>query len=125
MDAASSLVSVDNDPSVQGIARDELRGDPRVEFVSSEGAGYLERCQERFDFIFADTWAGKYSALERCLELVKPGGFWVIDDMLPQPNWPEGHGEKAQDLLSGLDRLTGFQVTRLSWSTGLAIAVKR
>jgi predicted O-methyltransferase YrrM len=36
--------------------------------------------------IFADAWPGKYSDLEKALKLVKPGGFYIIDDMLTQPN---------------------------------------
>jgi hypothetical protein len=31
--------------------------------------------------------------------MLKPGGLYVIDDMLPQPNWPEGHAAKAEVLI--------------------------
>src|ERR1700761_3331214 len=46
--------------------------------------------------------AGKYDGLEESLRVVKPSGFFVIDDMLPQPNWPEGHAAKVPVLLNAL-----------------------
>jgi predicted O-methyltransferase YrrM len=115
---------VDNDPTIQAIAKEELGSDSRLKLVLSDGAEFLERCESQFDFIFADTWAGKYTHMELCMELLRPSGIWVIDDMLPQPNWPDGHAERAAKLLSELNHLTGFQVTRFSWSTGLVVAVK-
>jgi hypothetical protein len=55
---------------------------------------------------------------------VKPGGIYVVDDMLPQPNWPDGHAPKAAALADRLLTLEGFQSTWLEWSTGLIICVK-
>ena len=79
---------------------------------------------EHFDFIFSDTWAGKYRLLHEALELLNPAGMYVIDDMLPQANWPEGHAEKAANLVATLEQLKGFRVTKLSWASGLVIATK-
>jgi len=45
--------------------------------------------------VFADALAGKYDGLSEALCVVKAGGFYVIDDMLPQPNWPDGHAPKS------------------------------
>jgi len=56
--------------------------------------------------------------------MLNPAGFYVIDDMLPQPNWPEGHDEKASKLLDYLDQRKDLTLTKLSWSTGVVIAVK-
>jgi hypothetical protein len=55
---------------------------------------------------------------------VKPGGIYLVDDMLPQPNWPDGHGAKAAALIARLQQLDGFQVNTLDWSTGLIICVR-
>jgi predicted O-methyltransferase YrrM len=52
-----------------------------------------------FDLVFADTWPGKYTNLTEALGLVAVGGLYVIDDMLPQPNWPEGHPAKVTTLV--------------------------
>jgi hypothetical protein len=30
---------------------------------------------------------------------MKIGGFYVIDDMIPQPNWPDRHAEKSSALI--------------------------
>ena len=75
--------------------------------------------------VYSDAWPGKYSHLDEVLRLLNPGGLYVVDDMLPQTNWPDGHGEKAAALTAVLERLPGFAVTKLSWSTGLIVAVRR
>ena len=79
---------------------------------------------EKFDLIFADTWPGKYFDLERTLALLKIGGFYVIDDMNSQPNWPEGHAEKANTLIEKLESLKDFTFTQLDWSTGVILMCK-
>jgi predicted O-methyltransferase YrrM len=125
MDARSSLVSVENDPEVLTIARDEIGADPRLTLIEADGADVLANCGERYDFIYADTWPGKYSHLNLALDLVKPGGIFLVDDMLPQPNWPAGHDAKVAELIAKLEALPDFCVTKLSWSTGLVLCVKR
>jgi predicted O-methyltransferase YrrM len=125
MDASSSLISVDTEPRFQSIAAEELGADRRLTLVAQDGSEFLQMCNQRFDLIYADAWPGKYSHLDEALRLLKHGGIYVGDDMLPQANWPEGHGVKADALLARFDRLDGFAVTKLSWSTGLILAVKR
>jgi predicted O-methyltransferase YrrM len=103
-----------------------LGADPRLNVVCSDGDDFLRSLRgECFDFIFADTWAGKYGLLHDALELLNPGGLYVIDDMLPQPNWPEGHAEKVANLVAILEQLEGFRVTKLSWASGVILATKR
>lgn len=55
---------------------------------------------------------------------MKPGGFYLVDDMLPQPNWPPGHGEKASRLIEVLGGRADLVLTKMDWSTGLILAVK-
>jgi predicted O-methyltransferase YrrM len=124
MDASSSLTSVDTDPRFQSIAAEELGADRRLTLVQ-DGGEFLDTCDQQFDLIYADAWPGKYSHLEKALALLNRGGIYVGDDMLPQSNWPEGHGAKAEALLARFDHLDGFAVTKLSWSTGLIVAVRR
>ena len=91
MDATAHLTSIDNDAAVQAIALAALGADPRVHFVTADGGDYLHTASmdgERFDLIFADAWPGKYTALDAALALLAPGALYVVDDMLPQPNWP-------------------------------------
>src|SRR5579875_237996 len=96
MDTATRLTSVDTDAAVQEIARTFLAGDTRLNLVLEDGTAFLQRQQpETYELVFADAMPGKYEALEDCLKLIKPGGFYIIDDMLPQPTWPEAHAAKV------------------------------
>lgn len=74
--------------------------------------------------IFADAWPGKYETLDETLKMLKVGGFYIIDDMLPQPNWPTGHQENVNRLVRYLDTRTDLRLTRMNWSTGLIIMTK-
>jgi len=95
MDRASTLTSVDTDAAVQAIAREYLGADGRLTLALEDGLAFLRHeAAASYDFVFADAMPGKYEGLQDCLCVVKPGGFYVIDDMLPQPNWPEGHAAK-------------------------------
>lgn len=126
MDEVSCLISIDNDEAVLSIARGFLGNDPRLQLICSDGGEWLKtHSHERFDFIFADTWHGKYLLLEEALQMLKPGGLYVIDDMLPHPNWPEGHEKKALKLMEELEERNDFHLTKLTWSTGIAIATKK
>jgi len=125
MDQDSRLVTVDNDDKVVSIAKKYLGYDRRLTFYLEDGSLLLERfTDQQFDLIFADAWPGKYSHLEQALELLKVSGLYVIDDMLPQPNWPEGHASKASQLISVLESRSNLMVTKMNWSTGVIIATK-
>jgi len=126
MDAHSTLVSVDNDEKVQAIARRHLGHDSRASFHLSDGATFLASLSGRhFDYIFADTWPGKYDHLEEALALLKPGSLYIIDDMLPQANWPAGHEAKAAALIAALEQRSDLSITKLRWASGVIIATKR
>jgi predicted O-methyltransferase YrrM len=126
MDAASTLISVDNDETVQAVARECLGGDKRLNLVTLDGAAFLWRQPKKcYDLVFADAIPGKYEALDETLAIVKVGGFYVIDDMLPQPNWPEGHAAKASALLEQLAADDRFAMMPLAWSTGVVVLVRK
>jgi predicted O-methyltransferase YrrM len=91
-----------------------------------DGGEWIEKNRnEKYDYIFADTWHGKYLLLEDALSMLNKGGFYIVDDMLPQPNWPEGHQEKASRLIDCLEHRKDLMVTKQVWSTGIIIAVKK
>ena len=125
MDAGSRLVSVDSDPAVQEIAKRNLGDDPRVTFHLGDGGAFLEQAGEaQFDLIYADAWPGKFTHLDLALSLLKIGGIYFIDDLLPQPNWPDGHAAKVQPLIADLESRPGFVVTKLAWGSGLMMLVR-
>lgn len=125
MDSASRLITVELDEVVQKVAREQLGGDPRVTFVAADGGEWLRGYDgEPFDLVFADTWPGKFTHLERALELVAPGGTYLIDDLDPQPGWPQGHGASVERLLADLEAREDFRSLCVSWSTGLLMAVR-
>jgi hypothetical protein len=57
--------------------------------------------------------------------MLTPGALYIIDDMLPQPNWPEGHAEKATRLIKDLEDRKDLVLTKQLWATGIIIAVKK
>lgn len=125
MDRASRLTTVELDAGVQAIAREQLGSDPRVSFVAGDGGAWLEEFDgEPFDLVFADTWPGKFTHLDRALELVAPGGTYLIDDLLPQPGWPQDHEASVERLLAELAAREDFRCVRLAWASGLLMAVR-
>ena len=124
MDGNSRLETVDRDPVVVAVAQGHLGHDPRVRFHLMDGADFLTRPQQQFNLIYADAWAGKFSHLDLALSLLRTGGIYFIDDLLPQPNWPEGHAPKVPALIENLENRSGFVCTRLAWASGLMIVVK-
>jgi predicted O-methyltransferase YrrM len=126
MDSGSHLTTVDNDEALLSILKRHLGADPRLSVVCADGDEFLQSLRgQHFDFIFADTWSGKYRLLEEALDLLVPSGLYVIDDMLLQSNWPEGHAEKVANLVETLEQRKDFRVTKLSWASGVVIATKR
>jgi len=126
MDKDSTLVSVDNDAASLEIAETYLGAEKRLQLVCADGGEWVENNKtHKFDYIFADTWPGKYLLLDEVLGMLNTGGFYIIDDMLPQPNWPDGHEQKATDLINVLDARDDLSITKQAWATGIIIVVKK
>lgn len=124
MDHESTLLSIDNDPSVVAIAKRHL-ADPRVEFVVNDGLQAIEALSPgTFDLIFADAMPGKYERFDLTIRLLRPGAICVLDDMLPQPNWAEGHQSKVDNLMESIKTNRSLSYTFLSWSTGICLCTK-
>jgi len=112
MSADSTLTSIDNDPRFLEIARQELESDKRLNLICMDGGQWIEENRlNKYDFIFADTWHGKFLLLDETLDMLNHGGIYIIDDMLPQANWPEGHSEKVDKLVDYLERRADLLVT--------------
>ena len=125
MDEDSSLVSVDNDKAVLDIAQKFLGDDKRLSLELSDGEVWVNtNLSQKFDYIFADTWHGKYLMTDEVLNMLNKGGLYIVDDMIPQDNWPEGHHEKAINFVKYLEQRTDLKLTKLNCATGIIIATK-
>jgi predicted O-methyltransferase YrrM len=125
MDKHSKLISVEREEKVSIIARCYLGSDPRVMFVTADAEEYIKRLQgQHFDFIFADTFPGKFYLLDEVLALLNPGGLYIIDDLLPQPNWPEGHQANVDRLIGELEARDDLHIVKMNWASGLIVATR-
>jgi predicted O-methyltransferase YrrM len=126
MDASARLDTVDTDRAVVAVAQRHLGDDPRVAFRFEDGAAFLGRAEpDTYDLVYADAWPGKFTDLDAALGCLRPGGVYVIDDLLPQSNWPEGHAAKVDALLADLERRRGFAIVRLAWASGLMLVARQ
>ena len=124
LDENAVLTSVENNAMLLSVAQENLP-DARINFVLEDGYKWLQDYQgEKFDLIFADAMPGKYDLFEEAFSLLKTGGFYIIDDMFPQANWPEGHDDRVNSFINFLEERKDIILTKLDWSTGIIIAVK-
>jgi len=85
MDEHARLITIEQDQQVAVVAQAHLGDDPRVTCHVEDAAAVLTRlADEAIRPDLADTWVGKYTHLDEALGLLKEGGLYVIDDMLPQ-----------------------------------------
>lgn len=125
MDVASRLVTVDISAEFQRVAREVLASDARLEIVTCDAAEFLDAHPAAcFDLVFADAMPGKFLHLEEALALVRSGGFYIVDDLLPQKNWPADHASKVHELIGKLSGLTQFRSVSLSWSSGVMVLTR-
>jgi predicted O-methyltransferase YrrM len=125
MDTASRLDTVDSDAGVVAIAQRHLASDPRVTFHVVDGGAFIaQAAPATYDLIYADALPGKFTHLDQALSLLRAGGIYFIDDLLPQANWPEGHAAKVPLLVEALERRPDFASVRLAWASGLMVVVR-
>ena len=124
MDEKSSLIAIENNEILIGVANKNIV-DSRVEFMLADAYEWIKDYKgEKFDFIFADAMPGKYDLFDETIAMLNSGGLYIIDDMLPQPNWPLGHDEKVKLFIGGLESRNDLLMTKMNWSTGIIIITK-
>jgi predicted O-methyltransferase YrrM len=125
MDPLSRLDTVDVDPALVAVARRHLGFDRRVTFHVMDGAEFIGQANPgQFDLIYADAWPGKFSHLDQALALLRPGGIYLIDDLLPQASWPDGHAPNVAALIQKLEQYSGYATAKLAWASGLMLVVR-
>jgi predicted O-methyltransferase YrrM len=126
MSRTAALVSVEVDPVVQAVARRHLGSDPRVRFVTAGAAGWVAGYTgDGFDLAFVDCRPGKFENLNDLVRLLRPGGLYVGDDLLPQPTWPPDHQGRVAGFLAHLPAVTDLLVTPMAWASGLVVGARR
>lgn len=125
MDGQSSLLTIDNNSLLIDVAKKYI-SDSRVEFITADAYEWIISYKgKKFDFIFADAMPGKYDLFDETIDLLKTGGLYIIDDMLPQPNWPLGHEKKVKELINKIEQRDDLLLTKMNWSTGIIIVSKK
>lgn len=125
LDIKSSLITIENNELLIDVAKKHI-SDSRVEFILADAYEWLTIYKgEKFDFIFADAMPGKYDLFDETIDILKNGGLYIIDDMLPQSNWPLGHDEKVAAFINRIEERNDLLLTKLNWSTGIIIVSKK
>lgn len=126
MDASARLDTIDTDRAVVEVARRHLGHDGRVAFRHEDGAAFLARADpDTYDVVYADAWPGKFTDLDAALGCLRQGGIYVIDDLLPQANWPDGHAAKVDALVADLGARPGFVTVEVAWASGVMLVVRQ
>lgn len=128
MDMQSHLITVEKSAKLSQLAQRFLGYDCRITFEIIEAERFLPIQQAySFDLIFADSSTGKFHLLFETIRLLKPGGFHLIDHLLPQSssNEDQEHARKVKQVITTLEQLSDLVCTTMNWSTGLLLAVKR
>lgn len=130
MTAGATLVSIDDD-EVAGVATRALGGDPRLTLLHMDAGAFLSlralsATSRTFDLIFADAPPGKLSLVDLAIDALKPGGLYVVDDMIEDPSEPFDDVRKASlaDLERTLTTHPHITWVGLPWATGVWIAAK-
>lgn len=125
MNADARLTSIEANGRWSAIAARHLRSDARLTLLDADAFSWFGgQPAASYDLVFADAMPGKFDGFDALWRLVKPGGIYVIDDLLPQPNWPAGQQARVEEVLANLDARTDARVARLNWASDIAIAVK-
>jgi predicted O-methyltransferase YrrM len=128
MNANARLVTVEKYEKMAAIAKRFLGHDPRITFEVMDADVFLTAQQEQsFDLIFADASAGKFHFLAETLRLLKVGGFYLIDHLLPLSSTSEDqeHLRKINQVITFLEQQEELSIVKMNWATGLLLATKR
>ena len=125
MDQDTKLLTVENNAALVEIARQQL-SDPRIEFILADGYDWLKNYKgEKFDLIFADAMPGKYDLFEETIALLKPADFILLTTCCHSRTGLQDMQKRLMILLHMLESRKDLVLTKMNWSTGIIIAVKK
>jgi predicted O-methyltransferase YrrM len=114
---ATSLVTVEADPTRAAVAAERLRGLANVELVVGDWRDALPE-KAPFDFLFFD--AGRLHQSPDAVDLLAPGGLLLKDDL--SPDWPGP--DPVRGLLFGHPDLVAVEILTTP-RTAAVLAVRR
>jgi predicted O-methyltransferase YrrM len=125
MDEQAHLTSIEADGQWAAIAAKHLRHDSRLTLLVADAFSWFGgQPANSYDLVFADAMPGKFDGFDQLWRLLKRGGLYVIDDLLPQANWPAGHQTRVDNLIAELDSRADARAARMSWASGVVIMTK-
>ena len=124
--AKGVVVSFEKEAQYLKLAASFFWEDLRLQLVYQNAHLWVnENKKARFDLIFADTWTGKFTELETVLDMVKPGGFYVLDDFNQQTDWPRDHQDKVILLMEKLKCQKDFYILPLDIGSGFMVLCRK
>ncbi|MGH3695339.1 MAG: O-methyltransferase [Pseudonocardiaceae bacterium] len=125
MNPDARLHTVEAQPTNSAIARSVLMDDPRITLHCLDAQGFLDSWDgPPFDLAFVDCRPGKFYGRAELVELLAPGGLYVVEDLLLQATWPADHQPRVDSFLGQIGDEPDLYVTQLQWDSGLIIAAK-
>ncbi|MET9607090.1 class I SAM-dependent methyltransferase [Streptomyces sp. NPDC006512] len=125
MDSTARLTTVEMDPHSQAVAVRHLGEDPRVTFHNMNADRWLDGYDgPLLDLVYVDCRPGKFRRMGDLLTLMRPGGIYLVDDLMPQATWPADHQPRVDKFLEQLPGIPNFTSTALRWASGLVIGVR-
>ena len=126
MNEESVLETVEINEENQSVAKRFLGERNNVEFYLEDASNFIMKIEKKYDFVFADSFPGKFNLKEKVLESINVGGYYIIDDLVPQVNWPDDdHPIKVRDLIRDLENDKRFQILKLNWASGIIVCVRK
>ncbi|OCC09270.1 O-methyltransferase [Streptomyces sp. PTY087I2] len=119
------LTSVEMDPAHQAVAAEHLGHDTRVSFVSADADAWLDNyAGPPLALAYVDCRPGKFHRLDDLIDLLEPGGLYVVDDLLPQPTWPNDHQARVDSFVAHLPEHSNLLGTVATWASGLLVGTR-
>lgn len=125
MSPDARLTSVEADAVRQAVAAGHLGEDPRVSFRTVDADIWLDTYDgPPLSLAYVDCRPGKFHRLGDIVDLLEPGGLYVVDDLLPQPTWPHDHQLRVDAFLAHLPDVANLQWRTLRWSSSLLLGTR-
>ncbi|AVZ74685.1 hypothetical protein SLUN_23460 [Streptomyces lunaelactis] len=102
-----------------------MGADPRVVCEGADAGRRLDTYSgPRLSLAYVDCRPGTFHRLADLIELLEPGGPYVVDDLLPQAIRPAGHQGRVGSFLAQLPERANLPFTPLRWASGPGVGAR-